>query len=468
MMGKAFLDFRLRLLSMLCLASLILAGCSHASTASHTDASSGDTPISYMLKVAAEAQSVDIIREDDDTDRRLVYLRLTNAAAQAYEGYSLRYEVNGKTLERPLGDIKPHQVTVYDTLWLPRDMDGVEGTVVNDSGEVAWKGTITVQKAQRESIIQKSAIYTEKDLKPLMLRGSNYYPRHAAWRPISEQEGYWEEEFGDFVSRLHLNTLRLIGDFDGFGSRKGGNVPTPEYLERLNKLFETAAQHQVKVIFCLYPDRPKEDGGMNMRYIRAAMEPFINDGRILMWDLINEIDSYIDDEPYFAPFVQKFYPMMKTFDANHITNIGMANTIGRVADLGVDFDVWQYHYYGPPEAEFMMRMERTYFPGKPWMLGEFGWTSMPGQTDSAISSDDNYQKMVYEKMLGLAPKLVDLGLNLVGVCNWCVYDFSTHTQESTGQGYYGMIRTDGSMKPAGEVLAAHYARWERENPAPWE
>lgn len=42
-----------------------------------------------------------------------------------------------------------------------------------------------------------------------------------------------------------------------------------------------------------------------------------------MWDLINEIDSYIDDEPYFAPFVQKFYPMMKTFDANHITNIGM-------------------------------------------------------------------------------------------------------------------------------------------------
>ena len=116
----------------------------------------------------------------------------------------------------------------------------------------------------------------------------------------------------------------------------------------------------------------------------------------------------------------------------------------------------------------MMRMERTYFPGKPWMLGEFGWTSMPGQTDSAISSDDNYQKMVYEKMLGLAPKLVDLGLNLVGVCNWCVYDFSTHTQESTGQGYYGMIRTDGSMKPAGEVLAAHYARWERENPAPWE
>ena len=41
-------------------------------------------------------------------------------------------------------------------------------------------------------------------------------------------------------------------------------------------------------------------------------------------------------------------------------------------------------------------------------------------------------------------------------------------QLPAGQGEYGLIRPDGSLKPAAKYLAAEYGKLKKSNPAQWD
>ena len=59
------------------------------------------------------------------------------------------------------------------------------------------------------------------------------------------------------------------------------------------------------------------------------------------------------------------------------------------------------------------------------------------------------------------------GRKMLGMFPWTAFDFPGFGG-STGQGEFGLIREDGSVKPAGEYLGAEYAKIKQSRPAQWD
>ena len=53
-----------------------------------------------------------------------------------------------------------------------------------------------------------------------------------------------------------------------------------------------------------------------------------------------------------------------------------------------------------------------------------------------------------------------------GVLNWTLFDFRPDWMGKKEQ-VFGIVRTDGSLKPSGILLRDTYARWAKQHPAPW-
>src|SRR5690606_5590685 len=113
-------------------------------------------------------------------------------------------------------------------------------------------------------------------LGPVTLRGTNYFP------------GDLPDPYGhelDLMVDLNMNSFRTFLPFDpeSGGMRPDGAV-TAEYVARVHALLTAAAGRKLKVILCP-AGLPSADDGTDAgrRFLRAAIEPFAFDGRVLMW-----------------------------------------------------------------------------------------------------------------------------------------------------------------------------------------
>ena len=431
--------------------------------ASASSAQSNAIPSEF--NIITEKQEVDILRTEDKFVSRLVYLKIYNIEGLTYNGCTLTYTDGGKAVTRELATIYPNNVVVYDTIWVRSDTSSIKAVMKGSNGKEIWKGTIKIQKAARESVVPKSKIYHISDLTTMSLRGTNYYPRYAPWTTYEEGEPYWEKEFADFVPRLHVNTLRIMLEVS---TRKSGNLPPPETIERLNKLLAVANKYNLKIMVCAGAGQPSRLDSENLRWLRGVMEPFMNDGRILLWDMINEVDAALEAQPYIVPYLQKFFPMLKQFDPNHDTHIGWAYFFDRITALNLNQPIWQYHYYGIFNVDVMDETEKKHFPGRPYIIGEFGYTSLEYISGSGQFSSEEYQATVYKSIFEGAMELKNRGHKIMGVYNWCAYEYPGFYTNENGEGYNGVIREDGTLKPAGAYLAGEYLKLKQSNPAPWE
>ena len=88
------------------------------------------------IDLIAETQAVDIIREDNDANSKLVYLKFTNNADITHTGLQFIWQGGGKDGVREIGDIRDSDETIYDALWVPQSATSVTGTLKNGSNRV--------------------------------------------------------------------------------------------------------------------------------------------------------------------------------------------------------------------------------------------------------------------------------------------------------------------------------------------
>ena len=133
-------------------------------------------------------------------------------------------------------------------------------------------------------------------LDALSIRGINYYPAQTPWG------GLWTNTPAEVIEHdmalmasLHVNTIRtFIPCSAGTQAAKltdaDGNV-SPAYLAKIEQFLTAAWQRGIRTIFCFDFDEKtlaQAEGAVWRAAIREVVGRYGADGRVLMWDLMNE------------------------------------------------------------------------------------------------------------------------------------------------------------------------------------
>ncbi len=337
--------------------------------------------------------------------------------------------------------------------------------------------------AQKPAAAGKPQVPVLRKLQPLSVRGVNYYPRETPWGGMwtKTPAEVWQHDMA-LAASLGVNTVRTFLPFDD-GLRQAGLVqadgaPTAKYLEKVDVLLDAASRHGIRVILCFEFSQQwlaAPDVAIRCEQaISAVVGRYRDDGRILLWDLMNEPE---DDAKWTAAtqaYLRAASPLVGRLDPNHLTTVGLTWRIDRLATVGLP-DVLQYHEYcpkaqlfekGPARVSQTIANQRKSGGARPLLIGEFGMStardpqhgveeSLRAKIGDAPGTEAE-QARLYEVVLAAAEKD-----RVAGVLPWCLYDYPIKNPDESR---FGLVRSDGSLKPAAQVLRASYGRWGRRKP----
>ncbi len=312
--------------------------------------------------------------------------------------------------------------------------------------------------------------------------GINYYPQKTPW------EKFWlnyspaiTEHDMKLIASLRLNTVRVFLPFEQFGGPHIGQASTGiapansvhAPLEKLADFLRRAETHSVKVIVTLFDFRsdyslllwPQSD-----RYLQTLLTHFKNTPALLAWDIKNEPD--LDYKHSGAELVNAWLAhtlrLARRYDPYHLLTIGWSSyTTARIQLAGND--IVSFHYYGPAAAlpQAYTALQTVAF-GHPILLTEFGFSTW-NSWFFPNGHNDAEQATYYTELLRFWKTTTS-----AGYLAWTLYDFPSVPATVSGglpwqigpQQNFGLIRSDGTVKPALRVLLAQQnipavSLWER-------
>ena len=319
-----------------------------------------------------------------------------------------------------------------------------------------------------------------RELPPLSVRGVNYYPQATPWGGMwtKTPAEVWDKDM-TLAASLGCNTVRTFLSFSPSLAQAGLLKPdgslTPAYHEKFEQLLATGWRHGLRVIVC-FDFSPQWLAATNAapswkRALADVVGAHRDDGRVLLWELMNEPD---DDAKWTAAtraYLTAALPLLKQLDAQHLTTVGLTWRVDRLREVGLP-DVMQYHEYAPKErlfAEGAARVvqtighQRKVGGPRPLLIGEFGLCTardgVHGAAEklrgkiSAAPGTEAEQARLFEIVVAGAEQA-----RIAGVLSWCLYDYALG---NPNEAQFGLVRADGSLKPAADVLRKTFARWQR-------
>lgn len=267
---------------------------------------------------------------------------------------------------------------------------------------------------------------------------------------------------------LNMNSFRTFLPFDPeSGGVRADGAATPEYLARVHALLTTAAALKLKVILCP-SGLPSADDATDAgrRFLRTAVEPFAFDGRVLMWDMsaATTREASAETTPEFA----RLWAELERTAPDHLLTTTTPWDAAPLWGFGVKPPVAQFHVFSetvgvqpegaPPVRNLAddLRMVRDIIGRRPVVLGAFG-AAATGDGEADLARQAEYYRHVLEGAEAA---------RVAGVYGWTLFDLAP--EGGAGNGRFGIVRPDGSLRPAGKVLRDTFARWRHMAPAPWE
>jgi endo-1,4-beta-mannosidase len=313
---------------------------------------------------------------------------------------------------------------------------------------------------------------------PLSIRGVNYYPRETPWG------GMWtktsnEVWAGDMkvAAALGVNTIRTFVMFGPYMEPAGLMNPdgslTPAYHAKIESLLAAAAANRIRVMFCFEFD-VKQLAATNaaarwQRTLSDLVTAHRDDARVLMWDLMNEPDDPVKWNDATRAYLKAALPFVRQLDTNHLITIGFSWRNNWLRENGWP-DVLQYHEYVPKTDLFAKGVSRALqtitnqrknADGRPLLIGEFGLCTARDPSSGVDESlraklnespgTEAEQARLYELILDAAEQA-----KVAGAMPWCLYDYPI---KNPNESHFGLVRADGSLKPAALVLRNVYSRW---------
>jgi endo-1,4-beta-mannosidase len=312
----------------------------------------------------------------------------------------------------------------------------------------------------------------------ITLKGTNYWlsnePFVGTWvswnGPQVQQELSKAHDLGINAVRIgisydHHDTMTLI-----WGGRGKMVATTPRIKYVMTQFLQIAASYNMKVIFVLFDwyDPYKlglyPDERTNLTYLEGIVGPFVNDDRVLAWDLSNEPEFSGSWEgglqSNYILWLNDIAHMVKSIDKNHPVTVGVGNdnTLWLPAKNGttilsfVDFVAFHCYDAGALAGQIAEIKAHT---SKPIVLEEMGWPTGLGDEKPVPNAvyDEKTQNYLYTTMLATSKSA-----NIGGVFQWTLWDYwGSMTAFVPGhERFFGLVRADGSFKPAAEIFKDNY------------
>ncbi len=312
----------------------------------------------------------------------------------------------------------------------------------------------------------------------IKMKGSNYFNSQNPW---AEMWRRWDGPQVDAdlsrVSALGGNVIRISLPYDVYriqpviwqGLRANIN---PIFIQRINELLQIAAKYQLKVdvsLFDWYDDAPganTPDDRQNKMYIDAIVGAFAGDDRIFAWDIHNEADIYFNWQHGRADkvlaWMGRVTAEVRRLDPNHPIGISMSDYRNLYYKPDPSYksaiemsDFVALHSYDAGNIQNQIIALKN-ISSKPILLQETGWPTGP----SGVS---NYNEPTQRFLYSLAVQAVQTQ-NTAGLLQWTLFDYIPGTSGANPadpnsplliQDFFGLIRTDGSYKPAADVFRSY-------------
>ena len=415
----------------------------------------------------AEAWGVLAVAQDSG-DSEIVYNSFSGVAydravqsitdAELHGG---RMVVLNQSLEPTLfhldGSVFQAVLTMDLARYLPKDEHSLEHfSVARETGIVSlMKGSTgwTVFSYERRSAQQ---IKTRKMPWNGKLVGVNYFPSATPWRE------FWRDFdphliAADFekIETLNANAVRVFltrEDFLGDDHEAG--------LENLAQLLRIASDRGLQVVPTLFD--LKHDFGLgtwaaDAIYLSKVLEVLKESDAVAFVDLKNEpdLDFSSNGQPKMLAWLRTMLIMTRKAAPQLPVTIGWSNASSALL-LVEELDVVTYHDYAPirdsAENHAILKLVSG---GKPILVTEIGETAY--EMALGFPSDELRQS----ERLG---DRLDAHLSSDGVFVWSLLDFDTTDPEAIGrspwakrlQANFGLLRTDGSVKPAFKTVSTAF------------
>jgi endo-1,4-beta-mannosidase len=280
------------------------------------------------------------------------------------------------------------------------------------------------------------------------------------------------------AASLGCNTIRTFLTFSAHLEQAGLLAPdgslTRAYHEKFEQLLAAGWRHGIRVIVCFEFSQPwlaaTNAAARWQRTLTDVIGAHRDDGRVLLWDLMNEPEEEAKWTAGTRAYLKAALPFIKQLDPNHLTTIGITFRADRLATVGLP-DVMQYHEYagkdvffrdGPQRVLVTVGHQRKVGGTRPLLIGEFGISTarddklgvtpeLRGKIGAAPGTEAE-QTRLYEIVLAGAGQA-----QLAGALAWCLHDYPI---KNPNESHFGLVRADGSLKPAAAVLQKTFARWQ--------
>lgn len=297
--------------------------------------------------------------------------------------------------------------------------------------------------------------------------GVNYYPSAASWNE------FWPTYDPERTTRdlaqaraLGLNTLRIfIPFFEPAHAaaperpQDGAALSAEMLMPKLTDLLDQAAQQDMRVVVTLFDHRTDHHPSAwatDARYVATIVAPLAEHPAILAWDLKNEadLDLALNGQALLDAWLLHVVRTLREHDPHHLITVGWFSPESAAsAQLTPMTDLVSYHYWDDP-VDYMRRVEalRAAVPDKPLLLQEFTYATWSPLRPARQTES---QQARYFRTLLQAHRATDAA----GYLAWTLYDFERADlsqfrtpQQRARQRNMGVIRRDGTLKPAAALL----------------
>lgn len=299
------------------------------------------------------------------------------------------------------------------------------------------------------------------------MRIINYFPQQFGWEQMWLQwplaKPVMDKDL-ELIQQAGFTSVRIFLPPRVFGYPQ----PDPTYTAYLEEALALIQAHQLKAYLNLFDCWGGwQDIEGSQTWLKAIVEPYRDDPRIIAWELRNEVPI---DKPEVQAWVQAMFPYLKQYTGQTLATISLNNVEWlddlRKATSASPLDFYSLHWY-PSDSTWTYRFAnvldraRELIGDQRLLIGEFG-------SSTATISEDR-QAYLYRDVLSVARQH---GIEDVGV--WTLHDFTAGTIGCGGgilsdeHRYYGIHRLDGAPKLAVAVLRSTFVDQKDLGPSPIE
>ena len=289
--------------------------------------------------------------------------------------------------------------------------------------------------------------------------GLNYYPASASWRDFWEHFPIDEVQSDlDKAKALNVNAMRIFLTHDYFND----DLTRLDALSKLNRFLDLCQEKDIKVLVTLFdlrPDYTISNWDADIRHIDTVLDTISAHDALLGIDLKNQPD--LDFENWGEGRVEAWLTVMARRIQSKYSGVAVTAGWSEAANafrLNDVFDVVTYHEYDSPKfLQDRLKDVVSKANGKPVMITEIGSTIW--HPPFITRTGEAAQASRLQAQLSQASRAN-------GVFIWTLNDFDHVGKEVVGplpwrqaqQRHFGILRSDGSYRPAAHVFKNFGAR----------